>query len=130
MVVQCSLARASRPGARPLNEIGSWASDTANNYVFDVNDSGYFGVSRLSEDKWEIPPLGDTETTALKQGLNQWNDVEVDLVGNRAIFFINGHRVGQVVGRPPSDGFLVGLYMQPPEKSLGTVQFRSFKITR
>ena len=104
-----------------------WGADDANFYSFSISSLGTFAVQRQTNSKW-LTPMSWTQTPALKQGLNQWNEVEVQTRGNRMTLLINGTQVAQLNGTAPDGGGLVGLVASSPQQSSATVRFRGFEI--
>lgn len=104
-----------------------WAADYDNMYLFNVSSLGTFSVQRRTHGKW-LTPIHWTATSSIKQGTNQWNELEIQTRGNQATFLINKTQLGQINGSAPDGGGLVGVVAESPEQGPATVRIRGFKV--
>jgi hypothetical protein len=85
-----------------------WGADDDNYYEADINPvQGSFSVYR-SADKKSLTPVGNTNSDAINKGTDVTNEVSITVVGNKATFVINGKKVIEFTGQPPSGGSLIG----------------------
>jgi hypothetical protein len=104
-----------------------WGSDYDNFYLFRISGLGTYGVARRSHGKW-LTPINWTSSSAIKQGTNQWNELDVQMKGNQAILFINGTQVAQFNGTAPDGGGLIGVDTSGAPNGVTTIRFRNFKM--
>lgn len=104
-----------------------WGSDYDNFYMFRISGIGAYSVARKSHGKW-LTPVNWTNSSAIKQGTNQWNELDVQMKGNQAILFINGTQVGQFNGTAPDGGGLIGIDTSGASQGTTTIRFRNFKV--
>jgi len=109
-----------------------WATDTQNFYVANLGSDpnakkGFFQVTRFSKGRW-LTPIGWTPDPAVKYGLGETNNLEVQLKGRAATIFVNGKQVGQINGNPPEGGGLIGVIGASPEAGRARIEYQNFQF--
>jgi hypothetical protein len=85
-----------------------WALDYSQYYTFAISDSGTVGITFDGPNSYT--PLSWRQSSALKTGPNDWNELRVVTVGNQAMAFLNGKKVASFKGKPPQGGSLIGFF--------------------
>jgi hypothetical protein len=66
-----------------------WYQDDDNAYDFGLWPNGKIDVERGSKGKW-LYPVSTTDVLAMKIGLGQTNNLEVETKGNKVTLYVNG----------------------------------------
>jgi hypothetical protein len=117
---------------RPSIAIIFWAKDYENYYRASLNTVGDFIVSRVIANTFRMltsGPSGDDkhlDFVDLKPGGK--NELEVQISGAAATFFINGKRVAEFGGQPPAGGGFVGFSGSNTTDEAVTFTFPKFRI--
>ena len=86
-----------------------WGVDSKNNYTVDLFPAdGAVAVYRAQNSKF-LKPVPYFKSDAVKKGQGAANEVSIVVVGKHAVISINGKKVKEFNGIPPTDGGLVGL---------------------
>ncbi|NCF64733.1 MAG: hypothetical protein GWP61_02095 [Chloroflexi bacterium] len=99
-------------------------------YLFKISGDGYAWIGRYRDEAEEQSIIGDHwfESAAVKQGLNQTNQLRVEAESGNMIFYVNGQEVGRVTDKTFQSGD-IGLFAQ----SLGFggvhIQFDNYAVT-
>lgn len=97
------------PDARTGGWLGFafWGLDSNHYHVVSISDSGHITVQQFSGNR-VAAPLSWRDSNALKTGANDWNELRVLTVGNRATIYLNGQKLVTYRGQPPESGSLIG----------------------
>lgn len=106
---------AFRVGSQPTEE-----------YVFTIGSSGEWTVVNASGGTLFAPQV----SSAIHQGLNQPNTIEVDMIGSRFTFYINSIVVGSVTDVTYASGGLALLIEQGGNAAGTTVVYTDFLVTQ
>ena len=71
-----------------------------------------------------------TETLALKKGVGETNQIELDLNRGTPRIIVNGTKVQRFKGIQPKDGGVVGISGTSPEDAPATFEFDNFIVTQ
>jgi hypothetical protein len=105
-----------------------WVRTTDDFYELMIGPSGSFSVDRRTlNGRSTIVPF--TTSSAVKSGLNQVNRLRVTIMGSRAILYINGVQVANIIGQPPPRGGYIGLTAQSGPNTRDVFEFTNFKVT-
>lgn len=104
-VMVCEVAGGNDKGVG----IAFWATTFEECYVAMLLPDGRVGISRHTQGKW-LSPGPWTVQTAVKQGLNQWNELRVVTRGRWAAIYVNDALVCKFQGFPPAGSSYVGLH--------------------
>jgi len=97
--------------------ISFWSASPQNAYGLEVTPKGQYGVYHIVDNKWyTLAPL--TNSDAIRKGLNQWNEVEMEPGGNGFIVLINGKRVTDIIAHAPEGATNVGLFVDATDASV------------
>jgi hypothetical protein len=105
-----------------------WGADDSHYYMLVVTPIGQFIAMRKVADNRNLVPISWTPTSAVHQGLNATNELEVITQGNQANLFVNGVKVGQLTGQPPETGSLVGVYWSTLNDRNVVVEFSDLRV--
>jgi len=70
-----------------------------------------------------------TETLALKKGVGETNQIELQLKPRDATIIINGTKVQRFKGIQPKDGGAVGFITTSPEDATATFKFDNLMVS-
>jgi hypothetical protein len=70
-----------------------------------------------------------TETLALKKGVGETNQIELQLKPRDATIIINGTQVQRFKGIQPKDGGVVGVSATSPQDAPATFKFDNFMVS-
>jgi hypothetical protein len=105
-----------------------WYQDDDNTYDFGWWPNGKIDVERASKGKW-LYPVGTTDVPAMKTGLGQTNNFEVETKGNKVTVYVNGTKINELNGKPPEGGGKVGFVVVSPKTGDPTVtKFTNFVV--
>jgi hypothetical protein len=107
-----------------------WASDKDNGYEVDVFPvQGTYALYRYQKGK-TLKPIQPTSSSAITKGTDTTNELSVAVSGKKGTITVNGKKVTDFTGQPPSDGSLVGLALELPEGDAGTatITVKSFQL--
>ena len=97
--------------------ISFWTASLQNVYGMEVTPKGQYAVYHIVNDKWYIlAPLTDSD--AVRKGLNQWNEVEMEPGGSGFIVYINGKRITDIIAHAPEGTTNVGLFVDATDASV------------
>jgi hypothetical protein len=105
--VDMTIAEASKIPNSPIGLL-FWWQDWDNYYSLVYWADGWMEVRRKVNG--EQTTIFSEESLALKKGVGETNNIELDLNPKDATIFINGTKVKRFKGRQPKDGGLVGFY--------------------
>ena len=106
--------------------IAFWATNATQDYwIFELYDNGNFGVYRRVKDRWLTPLSARAAPPEAKIDFSQPIELRVVTSGRKATFYINGVEVGSIMGQPPKNGFMFGLYGESGDAAL-THEFSDF----
>ena len=105
-----------------------WATDYQDYYELMVGPSGTVGVDRILPGR-RISIMTFANSSAVKSGVGQMNQLRVQTKGNTATLYINGTQVGSITGQPPQGGGEVGLTAQSGPSTRDVYAFSNFKVT-
>lgn len=98
-------------------------------YCMYITETGQWSVLKVSNMQLSTL-IPKTTTSAIHQGLNRVNTLEIDASGSRFTFFINGVRVGSATDGSFSSG-KIGLEVDPNSTGTGLeVVYTNFKVTK
>jgi len=100
-------------------------------YLFKISGDGYVWIGRYHSGGTEVEPLvGEWwfESPAVRQGLNQTNQLRVAAEGANLIFSVNGQEVGRVTDNTFASGD-IGLLVETLGLGGVQVQFDDFSVT-
>ena len=90
-----------------------WANGYDDFYVAWCGPDGRVGVMRYLRGRWLYPVIA-RQSSAMKQGDGQLNQLTVKTHGNSATIIVNGQEVVSFKGQPPQGGGFVGFYAESP----------------
>lgn len=126
--VQAVLTATQGPEGSVIGGAVFWAVDLNNYYVLQIDPlTQTFSVWRLQNSRW-LTPVSWRSSVAIKKGLNQVNELRVDVKGGVATVYINGQQVVTFNGVPPQGGSLVGLHVEAPANGVAKWQFKEFRV--
>lgn len=102
-----------------------WGSDYTQMYAFGISDAGTVGLTFVGPNTYS--PFSWRQSSALKTGSDDWNELRVVAVGNRAAVFLNGKKLTTFKGKPPQGGSLVGLFFEGGKENSGA-RFSNLKV--
>jgi hypothetical protein len=88
---------------RTAGGVAFWATNSQNLYAFEVMTDGTYNITRLIDNNWTYIGSG-LKSDTIKQGAGATNDIEVHIKQNVAQLFINGTKVQEIRGQPPTTG--------------------------
>ena len=99
-------------------------------YLFKISGDGYVWIGRYKDQAEEEAIVANHwfESAAVKQGLNQTNNLRVQAESGNMIFFVNGQEVGRVTDNNYGSGD-IGLYAQTLGFPGVHVQFDNFAVS-
>src|SRR5262249_60328529 len=103
-----------------------WAVEDEDYYSFQVSSDGTASVWHRLKGKW-IPQVPEQNFGAIRKSVKE-NDLQLEIVGNTATFYVNGQRFRQINGSPPQGGSQIGLIACSPSKSSSAIRFDNFVI--
>jgi hypothetical protein len=86
-----------------------WGTDLQNFYTATISPDGKATIDRLSGGAWHSVAAPRT-AAAIKTAPGAANELEIVTNGNKATFFVNGTKIGDIVGHPPPNGGSPGVY--------------------
>jgi hypothetical protein len=104
-----------------------WAESPDNFYIFAISRDGGLTVMRHVGEK-VLVPVSWRQSEALKQGIDEWNELRVVITGSRAAFYINGAEVVTMNGQAPTGGSFIGLYGYAPSEEGVTYEFDDLRV--
>ncbi len=105
--------------------IAFWALDKDHYHVFAVSDTGRIAVLVMGRRNYQ--PVSWRDSSALKTGANDWNELRVMTVGNRATVYLNGQKLASFKGQPPDSGSLIGPMVGAFEQPM-TARFSNLRV--
>lgn len=123
--VDLTIVEASKIANSPMGLV-FWWKDWDNYYSMFLWADGWVEVRRLVNG--ESKALFTEETLALKKGVGETNQIELDLKRKDATLIINGTKVKRFKGRQPKDGGVVGFYGISPEDAPATFSFDNLVV--
>jgi hypothetical protein len=106
-----------------------WAKDYNDYYYLLISGDGQLAVKRWTNNR-TLSPVDWRETTAIKKGVGQTNELRVVAKGNQATVYVNDTEVVTFKGQPPQGGGFIGVRGSSAEKSPITWEFSDLKITK
>ena len=108
-----------------------WAVDYKDYYYLLVTGDGWFAVKRWTNGR-VLDPVPWRQSTALKKGIGEWNQLRVVTKGNQATVYINDAEVVTLKGQPPKGGGFIGLTgNSPPDVQNKTVwEFSELRVMK
>lgn len=108
-----------------------WSAGNSNDdfYFLELHDSGQYRVVHILFGRW-YTLLPFTASAAIKQGLNQVNEVEVWRTTTGANIFINGQKVNQIIAQPSDAGQYFGPFGESPKAGPATMQVGSLRLVK
>ena len=88
---------------RTAGGVAFWAANGQNLYAFEVVTDGTYNITRLIDNNWSYIGSG-LKSDAINQGAGATNEIEVRIKQNVAQLFINGTKVQEIRGQPPTTG--------------------------
>jgi hypothetical protein len=107
-----------------------WGTDDDHYYMLVVDPTGDFIVMHKVAAQRNLIPIGWTQNSAIRQGLNAGNELEVITNGNHASLFINGVLVNELDGEAPPSGSLVGVYWAVQPNHNMAAAFSDLKVMK
>ena len=107
-----------------------WGADDDHYYMLVVDPTGDYIVMHKVAAHRNLIPVGWTKSSAIRQGLNVGNELEVVTNGNRASLFINGVLVNELDGEAPPSGALVGVYWAVQPSHTMAAEFSDLKVMK
>ena len=123
--VDVTILEASKIANSPVGLV-FWWKDWDNYYSTFIWADGWVEVRRIVNGQSKA--LFTEETLALKKGVGETNQIELDLKPKDATLTINGTKVKRFKGRQPKDGGIVGFYGVSPEDAPATFAFDNFVV--
>lgn len=105
--------------------IAFWALDSNHYHVLAISDNGNVAVVAMGRRTYQ--PLSWRVANALKTGADEWNELRVMTVGNRATVYLNGQKLGSFKGQPPESGSLVGPVVAAYDQPV-TARFSNLRV--
>ncbi|HVY20857.1 MAG TPA: hypothetical protein VHA70_12385 [Bauldia sp.] len=105
-----------------------WAEDKDNLYTFQISPSGVAGVYRLKDGKWSTI-VDDVKSEAVHQGRDKDNTLRIVTNGKDAVAYVNGEKVADFSGEPPTPGQHIGFVAQASDQSTATFHFDNVDVT-
>jgi hypothetical protein len=106
--------------------------DTDSFYLFEVSSDGFVWIGKCTDGcESEVTPLVDEgwfPHAAVKQGVNQLNQLRVEAIGPNMTFFVNGQQVGQASDSQFTEGD-IGVLVETLGEGGVTVNFDNFTVT-
>jgi hypothetical protein len=124
--VDATIVDASKPANSPMGLI-FWWQDWDNFYYVWVWADGGLEVRRIF--KGNSTTVFTTETLALKKGVGETNQIELQLKPRDATIIINGTQVQRFKGIQPKDGGVVGVSATSPQDAPATFKFDNFMVS-
>jgi hypothetical protein len=124
--VDATIVDASKPANSPMGLI-FWWKDWDNFYYVWIWADGGLEVRRIF--KGNSSTVFTTETLALKKGVGETNQIELQLKPRDATIIINGTKVQRFKGVQPKDGGVVGVTATSPEDAPATFTFDNFMVS-
>ena len=101
--------------------ISFWSASSQNTYGLEITPKGQYAVYHIIDTKWYVlAPL--TNSDAIRKGLNQWNEVEIDPDGNGFTVYINGKRITDIIAHAPEGATSVGVFVNATDASVGRIK--------
>lgn len=106
-----------------------WGEDTRSYFQFGILNNGKFWIARRYDGKWHTV-VENVPSRAIETKPGASNTLRVKVSGNSASFFINGTKVRDLRGQPPSGGWRFGLSGDNFDKDKSAqVTFKNVKVT-
>jgi len=87
--------------------VAFWAVNSANLYTFEVATDGTYNIARLVDSNWSF--IGSKlKSDAIRQGPGAKNEFEVRIKQNVAELLVNGVKVQEIRGQPPTGISTIG----------------------
>jgi hypothetical protein len=125
--VDTTIADAPVPDQSPIGLVWWWENWDNYYYLFYWSDAARVEVRRMN--KGQSQTVVSVETLALKQGVGQTNQIELQLRPKDATLFINGTQVTRFKGKPPKGGAPIGFYGTSPEDKPGRFEFDNLVVS-
>jgi hypothetical protein len=103
-----------------------WADDPQDFYSLTMVDSGSCGVQHYRRNEWRIPVMF-RKIQGVKTAPGDWNDLRIVTQGAVATAYVNGTKLASFVGRPPTEGGLIGMYSLCDQKP-HTAEYSALKV--
>jgi hypothetical protein len=101
--------------------ISFWSASPQNTYGVQITPKGQYAVYHIVDTKWyTLAPL--TNSDAIRKGLNQWNEVEMEPGGNGFIVYINGKRITDIIAHAPEGATNVGIFVDATDATVGRIK--------
>jgi hypothetical protein len=101
--------------------INFWSASTQNAYGLEITPKGQYGVYHIVDKSWYVlAPL--THSDAIKKGLNQWNEVEIEPGANGFVVYINGKRITDIIAHAPEGTTSVGIFVNATDATVGRIK--------
>ncbi len=101
--------------------ISFWSVSPKNTYGIEITPKGQYAVYHIIDTKWyTLMPL--TNSDAIRKGMNQWNEVEMQPGGNGFIVFINGKQVADIIAHAPEGTTNVGVFVDATDATVGRIK--------
>ena len=98
-----------------------WAASSQNTYGLEITPKGQYAVYHIVETKWYVlAPL--TSSDAIRKGVNQWNEVEIDPEGNGFTVYINGKRITDIIAHAPEGSSNIGVFLNATDATVGRIK--------
>jgi hypothetical protein len=108
-----------------------WAVGTTNEdyYFLELHDNGQYRVVHVLFGKWyQLLPF--TTSAAIKQGMNQVNEVEIWRTSVGANVFINGQKVNEIIAQPGDSSLYYGVFGESPKAGTATMQIAALRLVK
>ena len=101
--------------------ISFWSVSPKNTYGVEITPKGQYAVYHIIDTKWyTLTPL--TNSDAIRKGMNQWNEVEMEPGGNGFIVFINGKQIADIIAHAPEGTTNVGVFVDATDATVGRIK--------
>jgi hypothetical protein len=138
----CTTAIWPASGVKPTELDGTvgimfWAKDYQNYYVAKIGNQGNFYITRyitnVGQDILRGPQGDNVHLEFVNKDPGGKNELEVQISGTKATFFVNGKKVVDFAGQPPPASGYVGIYASNFSDGHGggttlTYTFSNFRI--
>ena len=104
-----------------------WVIDYENYYLAEIFTNGSYSIWRRAAGKW-LTVVPRTPANGLRPGPNAVNQLKVATGNNRARLFINGTKLVDFWGQPPSRGGAVGFYGQSEKDATEEWKFSGISV--
>jgi len=107
-----------------------WGTDDTHYYMLVINPTGQFIVLRKVAPYKNLVPIEWTASSALRQGLNVPNEIEVITRGTNATLLLNGVQVDALDGDPPTGGSRIGVYWAVQSDRTTVTEFSNLRVMK